>query len=327
MKFAWIGHDKNPVKDPLTLGPYFEIYNKFVQNNYEYTTNLDEVSDLKFIIVFDAKKKIIKKLRKKYTNIKLFLIVTEPYHINNKPWSLKYRKEFQKVFAFSTTWASVLGGISIPHPQNLSLKSSEEGSINSINRLVYIGSNYYSFNYGQKYHLRRKVINKLVKNGILIDTYGKNWNIPRHKEIFLSITGLLVMVKNRMKPDFNFSILTHRVKRSSKGVIDDKHYILNKYRFALIIENSDGYISEKIYDAIKAKCIPIYLGKGLPGRCITISENVTPLEINKLKAIMHDEREYRKVFNSIDFNFNEINEENSYPNVCNQLYQLISQEL
>ena len=327
MKFAWIGHDKKPVKDPSTLGPYFDIYHKFVQNNYEYTTDLVEVSNLKFIIVFDGKKKMIKKIKKKNINVKLFLIVTEPYHINNKPWSLNYRKEFQKVYAFSTVWASELDGVSIPHPQNLSIRPSEEKNKNSINRLVYIGSNYYSFNHGQKYHLRRKVLNKLIQNGILVDIYGKNWNIPRCKEIFLFITGLLAMVKNRMKPDFNFSVLSHRVKHNSRGVVEDKHYTLNKYRFALIMENSDGYISEKIYDALKAQCIPIYLGKGVPGRCITISENVTSLEIDKLKSMMHDEGEYSKVFKSINYQINEVNEENSYINVCNQLFQLIVDEL
>ena len=46
---------------------------------------------------------------------------------------------------------------------------------------------------------------------------------------------------------------------------ENKEYVIDimkNYTFCLIIENCDasGYISEKIYDAFSAGCIPLYYG-------------------------------------------------------------------
>lgn len=59
--------------------------------------------------------------------------------------------------------------------------------------------------------------------------------------------------------------------------------ILQKYRFALIIENctADGYVSEKIYDAWAAGCIPLYYGNvnermGIPSACYVDLKTIAP---------------------------------------------------
>ncbi len=45
---------------------------------------------------------------------------------------------------------------------------------------------------------------------------------------------------------------------------DDKPQFLQQYRFNICPENSDhtGYVTEKIFDAIKSGCVPIYNGSG-----------------------------------------------------------------
>ena len=58
------------------------------------------------------------------------------------------------------------------------------------------------------------------------------------------------------------------------GQVTDKIEILYKYKYALIIENSSdeaGAISEKIFDAFSAGCVPIYLGA--PDISLYIPEN------------------------------------------------------
>jgi len=59
-----------------------------------------------------------------------------------------------------------------------------------------------------------------------------------------------------------------------KGPVADKHAVISKYKFSLCIENMKfpGYLTEKIYDALFAYTIPIYLGdpdidKQIPENC------------------------------------------------------------
>jgi hypothetical protein len=52
------------------------------------------------------------------------------------------------------------------------------------------------------------------------------------------------------------------VENCYRGTVDDKLAVLNKYRFALCFENAifPGYVTEKIFDALIAGCVPIYYG-------------------------------------------------------------------
>lgn len=49
---------------------------------------------------------------------------------------------------------------------------------------------------------------------------------------------------------------------SHRGTVPSKHAVLRQYKFALCYENAvfPGYVSEKIFDALFAGCIPVYLG-------------------------------------------------------------------
>jgi hypothetical protein len=52
------------------------------------------------------------------------------------------------------------------------------------------------------------------------------------------------------------------LKRNSKwlGAPGDKQKTLKQFRYSLVIENSSEFLSEKLFDAFFAGCIPIYVG-------------------------------------------------------------------
>ena len=52
------------------------------------------------------------------------------------------------------------------------------------------------------------------------------------------------------------------IKKSYRGEIDDKIGKLREYKFCLIFENCifDGWVTEKIIDAMSAGCVPVYWG-------------------------------------------------------------------
>ena len=76
------------------------------------------------------------------------------------------------------------------------------------------------------------------------ELWGKGWNRPRKHSIQDNLFG-------------------PTIHPSYRGPVEDKLELLSRFRFCLCFENLtnvDGYITEKIFDCFKAKCIPIYWG-------------------------------------------------------------------
>lgn len=75
--------------------------------------------------------------------------------------------------------------------------------------------------------------------------YGRGWNKPQRFNLKQKLLGY-----KKYK--------TYKGKFSDK----DKYKILSQFRFCLCIENCEdiGYISEKIVECFKGRCVPVYLG-------------------------------------------------------------------
>ncbi len=84
------------------------------------------------------------------------------------------------------------------------------------------------------------------------DLYGRGWNKPKKNNLTEQIFG-------------------YKKYSTYKGEIDDKWELLSNYKYCLCFENLanvKGYITEKIFDCFKAKCIPIYWGAPNIGKYI-----------------------------------------------------------
>lgn len=74
--------------------------------------------------------------------------------------------------------------------------------------------------------------------------YGKGWNKPKK----YSLTELI----------FGF-----RRYSTYRGTVENKIELLSNFKYCICFENMgdiNGYITEKIFDCFKAKCVPIYWG-------------------------------------------------------------------
>ena len=112
------------------------------------------------------------------------------------------------------------------------------------------GTDLYSLDY-----LRYEYASRLGKR---IDCYGQTWEACRN-----------IVQYCPAKPRF----------------LDEEWtiHIMQKYLFVLIIENctADGYVSERIYDALSAGCIPLYYGNnnaniGVPTDCYVDLTQIPP---------------------------------------------------
>lgn len=119
----------------------------------------------------------------------------------------------------------------------------------------------------------------------LFDLYGAGWNSPTPSNILARIIGRMPLICSAYSP--NFSVY--------RGTIKDKNSVLKNYKFCYCFENFSepkGWITEKIFDAMFAGCIPVYWGPTnikdhIPDGCyIDASKLQNPAKIhNKLLAL------------------------------------------
>lgn len=166
---------------------------------------------------------------------------------------IRYTKQFKHSFVFLgmkkfVSKKSIYHQMYFPQPYNIndfSPKKFEEKnmltlvssakSIKSWWKIILIKT-LYGWSIRCIYPERQKLIKFFAqKKGF--DLYGGGWN------------------KNNILDDFI-------IKKIYKGVVNDKFETIKNYKFTVCFENAifPGYITEKIFDALFAGSVPIYLG-------------------------------------------------------------------
>lgn len=140
---------------------------------------------------------------------------------------------------------------------------SEFSSWNSRSiKLSMIAANKVSPTSAGNYGIRRQLARKLPPD--ILHVYGSLWN----SNIWDKVVHRLKVLKFNVSygtPVNLFSIYGNFFRKypTARGFVSNKFSILKDSKFTLVIENSDTYVSEKIFDAIYAGTVPLYIGPPL----------------------------------------------------------------
>ena len=187
-------------------------------------------------------------VRRKMTD-KLVLIIGEEAVIAPDNFRVKYHKNFQYVFTWSDRLIEEAADnnkyIKYFFPNTKIYPGIEEVPFDKKKLITIIAGNKYSKHPDELYSERRNIIEFLQENYYdQFDFYGTGWNRKNGKQ---SIPG-----KN-----------TCKYYKSYRGEVKNKWDILPKYKFTLCYENmlgEPGDVTEKIFDALRCKTVPVYLG-------------------------------------------------------------------
>jgi hypothetical protein len=122
-------------------------------------------------------------------------------------------------------------------------------------RAALINANKLNLSPSELYSLRRESI-KTIEG---VDLFGENWNSNFRERIkVLAIEVMKDPIRHLVAASGHsrhwFANWPETVSPA------DKISIMQRYKFALVIENELSYMSEKLFDAFFAGCIPIYVG-------------------------------------------------------------------
>lgn len=190
---------------------------------------------------------------------KRVLVIWEPYIAISKNYSKKVLSQYGKVYAPSPIWASRVLGESFAWPQDaiVEIEDFEKWSLRE-SKFVVIQGNKFSAVSGELYSLRRKVFAKL---GSHIHLFGKDWNQGLLKDFWLWTKSALRSFPCRISLRSLFGV--GKFQKSFQGMTGNKAETLTRYKFAIVIENSPDFVSEKLFDCISAGCLVLYVGPNL----------------------------------------------------------------
>jgi hypothetical protein len=174
--------------------------------------------------------------------------------------------------------------VTVPWPQEIPSELVHLEGIDSsrFEKAVLVNGNKMSFVRGEFYSLRRRAV--LDIKGL--DLYGTSWDSNRLLRSKLLVKALAQALLSGRLPRLSGIRGWFKSYPQWKGSIgsgyspsrpETKLAKMAEYKYALVIENSKDYMSEKLFDAFVAGCIPIYVGPrienyGIPGDLVIQSE-------------------------------------------------------
>ena len=259
MHICVIGQSGEIFYETQSSNPWSGFFRYFTEsgNSFAQATNCGEIEAL-ICLGYHPSVLEIDTIKKLSVDRKI-LINWEPQVVEPELYDAKYFTNFGLRLSPSEKWASKIDGVSFPWPQAKidDLPNYETWSLRE-NKIVVIQANKFSGHKDAKYRLRRKVIWKLGKKRLL-DLYGKDW----HSNELLNFRWWFANARRHKLRDLSFNPggLFQPPEQIYKGEIDSKFATYKKYQTALVIENSLDYVSEKLFDAVSAGCLTVYVGQ------------------------------------------------------------------
>ena len=195
----------------------------------------------------------------------------------------------------------------LPWPQvwPKSLEFLRGNQLERLDRIVIVNANKVSLIRGELYSLRREALHSELE----IDLYGMGWGDTNLKRTGTFLKAFAHAILNGRIPDLRGIRNWFGRYDKWKGAIGDgysvskieqKYRVMSKYSYALVIENSTEYLSEKLFDALFSGCIPIYVGPqienfGIPGDIVIQAEPTLESIYEAIsKAKIVDKEDFRR---------------------------------
>jgi hypothetical protein len=179
---------------------------------------------------------------------RMALILAEPPSVCARNFDESLHRNFKTVFTWNSSLVDGKKYIRALLPVAGSYPEVREVGFQERKLLVDISANKYSRHEGELYTERRTAIGYFTeKYPDAFDLYGTGWD---RRWPPCSLAGLARVA------------IGGKYVSSWRGTVKHKREVLPKYRFALCYENGvyEDYVSNRIFDTLRCKCVPIYLG-------------------------------------------------------------------
>lgn len=248
----------------------------------------DETADI--LVCFDHYDSNIKRLPW-FDKSSRMLICFEPRAVHPRQHQEKIRRKYG-VTIVASPHQVILPSDRVVLPGTLPVEPISQPSpalrhVRKANTVGVLNENKFSFVPGNLYKYRVLAIEHLIAQGISVHLGGGTWTKGILFDFWRQLLALGSLIRHGLKFDLrqvHFGI--HKNKNLFlHGRVPDVLEFYRNFEYALVIENDPDYVSEKLFNAIQAGCIPLYKGPSLqdfglpPAIAVEISD--FPLSISQ----------------------------------------------
>jgi hypothetical protein len=310
---------------PLVSGTEISLTNSFLAAGFEVCNRL---SDADALVLIDMDINLLKQAFKSAgREFPIILIRTETIVV----WPDNYNSK-----AISLTSKLIEVGrhgddndINFPWPQDWSqnLEFKEVVTARS-EAVVLVNGNKLSFINGEMYSLRRECISNLPN----LDLYGTGWNYGLFRKMLIFAEEFRLTTKSGLIPNLANSRGWLKRPANWKGAPNSKLDTLSQYKYSLVIENTLDYMTEKLFDAFFARCIPVYVGPSVdkyeipPNLVVQVDSTLNSIERGIEIAKAMDYEQWRTSLNAwlmSDVVFNKWSAANVYDAIAGEVSSFI----
>lgn len=155
-----------------------------------------------------------------------------------------------------------------------------------------VASNKFSPHPAANYELRRAIAVRSQELGVNIT--GQGWGLTKRIKMGIVLKHCITSVASMSK----VSLFNCRqfIKQNPLPIfaIDNKFLHMENFKVAIVIENENSYVSEKLIESIQAGCVPVYVGPEVPEHWIPsklyfkADPNLEDV-LNKVEIALHED--------------------------------------
>jgi hypothetical protein len=201
------------------------------------------------------------------------LVVLEPRVVNPLLHKIWFRKLFGRVAVISRDQV-ILGneevlrfGTLVDRETTQAECAHSEQVPREDSTVALVNENKFSFVSGSLYKYRSEAIKSISNSSSTLKLAGKNWDKRMGWHFLTQAKCLLITLIAGVLPDLNqFQLPLSKLTLSQihyAGRVESSVNFMRTAKYALVIENDASYVSEKLFNAILAGCVPIYVGPDL----------------------------------------------------------------
>jgi len=280
-------HDDNlfsaaafPIGDGLEK-PFVQLKALAESRGFEvHSCNLQSAVEFDIVIVLDYPEREAPLLERLFAAGKVcLLVILESEIIVSANWNPDNYRGFRRVFSWNPIHNKAHGCRDLPLAQNLAAVQPVV-PLQQRKFACLMASHKRSKDARELYTTRRKIIRWYEKNASdQFDLFGFGWDSVEYR-FSERIRKYCPPISRWVLPPFP----------SFRGSVKNKRSALSQYQFNYCLENVrdiPGYISEKIFDAMAAGCIPLYWGDktakdSIPSDCwIDVSSFANTKELHR----------------------------------------------
>jgi hypothetical protein len=204
------------------------------------------------------------------------LLRFEPEVVNPLGYTKIFEAKFDAIIHVGRSSSGAKYTLPWPQP-SLGLDVVQEIGERVQDEFPIINANKISLLPGELYSLRRKLAQRIP--GVVL--FGNGWGPGLRKRVKpLMVAALMALIVGKFR--LSGMKLWFSNYHNWRGSAEDKQLTLSQFKSALVIENSREFLSEKLFDAWSAGCVPVYVGLedlsslGLPRNLVVEAEPNLP---------------------------------------------------